>query len=111
MNNPANMLRARIEFNRSRLKAMNERENEFKSMLTNADDVNGTSPATTQAVREVFAENVENNNDIKNMVQELLKKSKKRKISSRMLERMMEERRAKNARARVDKEETEGLVV
>ena len=111
MNNPANMLRARIEFNRSRLKAMNERENEFKSMLTNADVVIGTFPATTRAVREVFAENVENNNDIKNMVQELLKKSKKRKISSRMLERMMEERRAKNARARVDKEETEGLVV
>lgn len=111
MNNPANMLSARIEFSRSRLKIMKERENEFKSMLTNAEVVNGTSPATTQAVREVFTENVANNKDIRRMVIELLKKSKKRKISSRMLERMMEERRAKFKRARAEKEETDDLAV
>lgn len=110
MNNPANMLSARIAFSRLRLETMKREEDEFKSMLTKAEVVNGTSPATTQAVREVFAENVANNKDIRRMVIESLKKSKKREISSRTLECMMEKRRAKTARARVEKE-TDGLAV
>lgn len=108
MNNPANMLRARIEFNRSRLKAMNERENEFKSMLTNADVVNGTSPATTQAVREVFKETVANS-DIKSIVQEMLAKTKKRQITRKMFESMIQERYKKIKPVKSEQSQQAGL--
>ncbi len=114
--NPADILRAKIEFYRLHIEEM-KRENKFRNMLTkNADVVNGTSPATIQAVREVFAENVKKNNKIENMVLKLLEKSEKSekpKISNTMMERMMKKRRAKNARARVDahEENSKGLAM
>ena len=109
---PADILRARIKFYELRIEEMEKKK--FRDMLTNAVVVNGTSPATIQAVREVFAVNVKNNNkEIKNMVQKLLEESEKPKIPSRPLERMMKERRAKNARARVDahEENSKGLAI
>ena len=99
MTNSADILRARIEFNKARLEAINGRETEFKNKLTNAEVVNGTSPATTQAVREVFEETVANS-DIKSIVQEMLAKTKKRKISRKMFESMIQERYRKRKSAK-----------
>lgn len=92
MTNSADILRARIEFNKARLEAINGRETEFKNKLTNAKVVNGTSPATTRAVREVFAETVANS-DIKPMVQAMLTKTKKRQITREMFARIIENRK------------------
>ena len=103
MNNPANMLSARIAFSRLRLETMKREEDEFKSMLTNADVVNGTSPATTQAVREVFKETVANS-DIKSIVQEMLAKTKKRQITREMFARIIENRKDKTVRQQAQPE-------
>lgn len=103
MNNPANMLSARIAFSRLRLETMKREEDEFKSMLTKADVVNGTSPATTQAVREVFKETVANS-DIKSIVQEMLAKTKKRQITREMFARIIENRKDKTVRQQAQPE-------
>lgn len=97
MTNSADILRARIEFNKARLEAINGRETEFKNKLTNAGVVNGISPATTRAVREVFAETVANS-DIKPMVQAMLTKTKKRQITREMFARIIENRKDKTVR-------------
>lgn len=99
MNNPANMLSARIAFSRLRLETIKREEDEFKSMLTKAGVVNGTSPATTQAVREVFKETVANS-DIKSIVQEMLAETKKRQITRKMFESMIQERYRKRKSAK-----------
>ena len=108
MNNPANMLSARIAFSRLRLETIKREEDEFKSMLTKAEVVNGTSPATTRAVREVFAETVANS-DIKSMVQAMLAKTKKRQITRKMFESMIQERYKKIKPVKSEQSQQAGL--
>ncbi len=108
MTNSADILRARIEFNKARLEAINGRETEFKNKLTKAEVVNGTSPATTRAVREVFKETVANS-DIKSIVQEMLAKTKKRQISRKMFESMIQERYKKIKPVKSEQSQQAGL--
>lgn len=99
MNNPTKLLRARIEYNELHLKNFKTSEQEILLSLKSAKLTNGTSPAKLKAGREVFAENVENN-EINSIIEEMIKNNKK-KITKKNFKSACE-RRAKLARNKED---------